>query len=544
MTVTLIIVGVATLLPMAAVWQTGASTQGTHAEAMIRAAIAGDAETIGSLLESRLDPVVMDDYGVTPLMAAAYAGNAEVISLLLQAGADVNSKSGPSGATSLNIGYGSFIEMRRHDGPRYEGDTALMSAVVAGHLDALNILLDAGADVNATDNMGRTALSVARMRNHREAMERLTESGADGGSAAPQTSSAGTQADTHDGSMESRLWSAVERGDVTEVQSSVDAGVDVNVEQTVNVGGFSADKLRELGLRGLTPVVLAALRGHADVTGTLVDHGADMDAMTVRAAAGEEVEFLGTALMAAARNEHVGVARLLIERGADVMASWKNMNALITAAYTGNLDMVALLVSAGAYKPTTLNGIKALQTAADRGHTEVAELLQTKFDEYLESGEAAEAFVNGFKDGLRKRAARNPDKPVNRRLLDRLDAMDGLGPIREVGDRFQDCRTCPEMIVLPTGEFEMGSPSHEKDRRDWEGPVHRVAIAEPIAMGLHEVTVAEFRRFVVDTDRAMGDSCWTFVSTNSFSERFVTVGFRVARELDTVAVSGKAVTSD
>ncbi len=175
---------------------------------------------------------------------------------------------------------------------------------------------------------------------------------------------------------------------------------------------------------------------------------------------------------------------------------------LVAAVRDGDLPEVRRLVDEGAYKPMTMGGIVALAVAKSEGHADIAELLQAKLDEYMESGDAAEAYVNGFR----------------KRLVDRLYAMDGPPPIREVGDRFQDCQACPEMIVLPTGEFEMGSRSHEKDRQDWEGPVHRVAIAEPVAMGLHEVTVAEFRRFVADTGHAMGDSCWTFVSTGSRSE--------------------------
>lgn len=225
---------------------------------------------------------------------------------------------------------------------------------------------------------------------------------ADDGATVPQTSSTEdqtqTQTDADNSSMESQLWSAIARGDVTGVRSSVDAGVNVNLEQSVSVEGFSADQLREAGLRGLTPVVLAALEGQVEVTRTLIDAGADVDAMTVRATDGDGVEFLGTALMAAARNSHVNVAQLLIERGVDVMASWRNMNALITAADTGNVDIVTLLVSAGAYKPGTLNGHKALQTAKARGHTEVAEILQAGLDEYAKS--APRVFVEGVRDGV------------------------------------------------------------------------------------------------------------------------------------------------
>ena len=61
-----------------------------------------------------------------------------------------------------------------------------------------------------------------------------------------------------------------------------------------------------------------------------------------------------------------------------------------------------------------------------------------------------------------------------------------------VGGRFRDCPECPEMIVVPSGSFLMGSPSHEEGRDEDEGPVHQVRIAEPFAVGVYEVTFAEW----------------------------------------------------
>ncbi len=67
---------------------------------------------------------------------------------------------------------------------------------------------------------------------------------------------------------------------------------------------------------------------------------------------------------------------------------------------------------------------------------------------------------------------------------------------REAGQRFRDCPDCPEMVVIPAGEFIMGSPASEADRLPSEGPQHRVRIASSFALGRTEVTVGEFGRFV------------------------------------------------
>jgi formylglycine-generating enzyme required for sulfatase activity len=43
-------------------------------------------------------------------------------------------------------------------------------------------------------------------------------------------------------------------------------------------------------------------------------------------------------------------------------------------------------------------------------------------------------------------------------------------------DSFRECaKDCPEMIVVPDGEFIMGSPGNEKGRYDAEGPQHRAS---------------------------------------------------------------------
>ena len=61
----------------------------------------------------------------------------------------------------------------------------------------------------------------------------------------------------------------------------------------------------------------------------------------------------------------------------------------------------------------------------------------------------------------------------------------------------------PEVVALPGGRFQMGSPETEKGRRDNEGPVREVRI-KPFAMGRYPVTNAEFRVFKTDHDSGDG----------------------------------------
>jgi formylglycine-generating enzyme required for sulfatase activity len=60
-------------------------------------------------------------------------------------------------------------------------------------------------------------------------------------------------------------------------------------------------------------------------------------------------------------------------------------------------------------------------------------------------------------------------------------------------DSFRECdKDCPSMIVVPAGEFTMGSPKTEKGRRDNEGPQHSVMIAKPFAVSVYDVTFADW----------------------------------------------------
>ena len=68
-----------------------------------------------------------------------------------------------------------------------------------------------------------------------------------------------------------------------------------------------------------------------------------------------------------------------------------------------------------------------------------------------------------------------------------------------VGDTFRDYATYPEMVVVPSGSFMMGSPAGEPHRHDCEGPQHRVTIPNPFAIGKYEVTVEQFEEFVNET---------------------------------------------
>lgn len=60
------------------------------------------------------------------------------------------------------------------------------------------------------------------------------------------------------------------------------------------------------------------------------------------------------------------------------------------------------------------------------------------------------------------------------------------------GNTFKDCPECPVMARIPAGSFTMGNDSGPAAER----PAHRVAIERPFALGVYEVTVAEWQACV------------------------------------------------
>lgn len=90
--------------------------------------------------------------------------------------------------------------------------------------------------------------------------------------------------------------------------------------------------------------------------------------------------------------------------------------------------------------------------------------------------------------------------------------------VPKAGESFRDCPDCPDMVVIPAGSFEMGSPGNEAGRFDNEGPVHHVTISHAIALGKTKITRGQFAAFVSTTGYNAGDKCWVFHGGNKWVE--------------------------
>lgn len=97
------------------------ASRSAETDALLRAARAGNADTVRSLLASpNVDVNGIDEHGNTPLIEAARFGHDEVVTALLLSKADVKAKND-------------------------EGKTALILAAEGGHDETVRMLTQAGA---------------------------------------------------------------------------------------------------------------------------------------------------------------------------------------------------------------------------------------------------------------------------------------------------------------------------------------------------------------------------------------------------------------
>lgn len=78
--------------------------------------------------------------------------------------------------------------------------------------------------------------------------------------------------------------------------------------------------------------------------------------------------------------------------------------------------------------------------------------------------------------------------------VDRAPASEEVLPLRV----FRDCPDCPELVEIPSGAFNRGSPSSEFGHRSSEGPITRVSIRRSFAIGRYPVTFREWDQCVAE----------------------------------------------
>ena len=67
---------------------------------------------------------------------------------------------------------------------------------------------------------------------------------------------------------------------------------------------------------------------------------------------------------------------------------------------------------------------------------------------------------------------------------------------QKIIETFTSPSTGMEFVLIPAGEFDMGSLSEEKDRSDYESPVHKVTIKNSFYLGKSSVTQKQWKKIM------------------------------------------------
>ncbi|MBG9787381.1 ankyrin [Brevibacillus laterosporus] len=192
---------------------------------------------------------------------------------------------------------------------------ALLKAANQGDKEAISKLLADGADIDATDERGRTSVMIAVHTNQLELFTFLVEQGAN--------------INIRDNQLDNPLLYAGAEGKLDFLKAAIAAGADTTI--TNRYGG--------------TALIPAADRGHVEIVRELLMNS-DVDV--------NHVNNLGwTALLEAiilgnGGKNHQEIVNLLVEHGADVnLADRSGVTPLQHAKKHGYQEMVDVLTSAG-----------------------------------------------------------------------------------------------------------------------------------------------------------------------------------------------------
>ncbi|XVF31096.1 hypothetical protein REPUB_Repub16aG0116200 [Reevesia pubescens] len=152
---------------------------------LLHAARQGHTLTAKYLLEHGANPAIPSDLGATALHHAAGIGNIELLKSILAKGVEVDSQSDAGTPLVWAAGHAQHdavkVLLDHHANPNTETEdniTPLLSAVAAGSLACLDLLIQAGAKVNVIAG-GATPLHIAADNGSPELINSLLKAGAD-----------------------------------------------------------------------------------------------------------------------------------------------------------------------------------------------------------------------------------------------------------------------------------------------------------------------------------------------------------------------------
>jgi ankyrin repeat protein len=343
---------------------------------LMSAAAVGVPEVVAALLAKGAEVNFRDpEYDQSALMVASREGHAPIVRQLLDRGADVNAatkvlpapnfikpNSQPGFGFGVGILRGGVPKDRGRREPQPGGMTPLLYAARHDHVDVAELLLKAGAELNAKEANGIWPLLIAISNDNMPMAHFLLKQ-------------KGVLINDQDWYGRSPIWEAVnvrnlyvhnstfvndvERGPVLEfIKELVAAGADLNVrtKETPPVRHHLLEitgTLEWVDFTGQTPFLAAAYAGDVSVMKLLLENGADPHIHTfegtspLMAAAGVNWVYAQTYTEAPAQLlEAVKICR---ELGMDVnQANSMGITALMGAANRGSDDIIQYLVDEGA----------------------------------------------------------------------------------------------------------------------------------------------------------------------------------------------------
>ena len=353
------------------------------------AAVNGSAAVLEMLLEAGADPNAALPEGETTLMTAARAGQPDAVQLLLTRGANANARDGSRGQSALmwaaarnnadairvlvrggaevnaktnrppSTGGGRRSESgNTFSAPTPTGFTPLLFAVRAGAIQAVDALLQNGANVNDTLSDGESALVVAVANAHWQLADFLLDHGAD-----PNLSGGGWNA-LHQAVRERRpnigfgTPGPIPTGSVDSInviKKMLVKGANVNARMTKN--GMKDGQRNRLNRLGATAFFLAAKNTDTEAMHVLVAAGADAkipaaDGTTpLMVAAGLAIWNPGEdgGSLMGQEDEVLAAVKMCVELGNDVNAANQNgETALHGSAFRGVNAVAQYLADKGA----------------------------------------------------------------------------------------------------------------------------------------------------------------------------------------------------
>lgn len=226
---------------------------------VMTAARTGAPDVLEALLSAGADPNARGTRGQTALMWAASQKHAEAVRVLIEHGADVHAR---SDTWSQVMAVPPHADPANQQDVPHGGNTALLFASRVGDVASAQLLLDAGADVDATDAWGLSPIGLAAHSGFAELAELLLERGAD-----PDVA----------GAPFSALHAAILRRDEQVARILLAHGADPNarIANWTPTRRASADWSIHPSLVGATPFWLAARLSQPGVMRLLAQHGAD-----------------------------------------------------------------------------------------------------------------------------------------------------------------------------------------------------------------------------------------------------------------------------